>query len=118
MQPPSAGIIAQAQDLVSPGLSCLIIGLPRSPSFMKVLYGVGVLVRGPAMDTRRSFYLASRQDDFAEPAADPRRADFRHIPYARPANDNLRTKDRLSARCGSLLRRLISLHSLRWSYTP
>ena len=42
MQPPSAGIIAQAQDLVSPGLSCLIIGLPRSPSFMEVLYGVGV----------------------------------------------------------------------------
>ena len=115
MQPPSAGIIAQAQDLVSPGLSCLIMGLPRSPSFMEVLYGVGVFVRGPAMDTRRSFYLASRQDDFAEPAADPRRADFSDIPYAKPANDNLRTKDRLSARCGSLLRRLISLHSLRWS---
>ena len=52
------------------------------------------------MDTRRSFYLASRQDDFATPA-DGGRLDFSAIPYIMPANDNLRTKDRLSARCGS-----------------
>jgi hypothetical protein len=44
-----------------------------------------VFVRGPAMDTRRSFYLASRQDDFAEPAAaDARRADFSDIPMPNP----------------------------------
>ncbi len=66
------------------------------------------------MDTRRSYYLHSRQDDFAEPAADASRPDFNDISFTIPANDNLRTKDRLSARCGSLLRRLIALHGLRW----
>ena len=59
------------------------------------------------MDTRRSFYLASREDDFAEPGADD-------IPFIIPANDNVQTKDSLSARCGSLLRRLLALHNLRW----
>jgi hypothetical protein len=58
-------------------------------------------VRGPAMDTRRSFYLASREDDFAEPAADASRLDFNDIPFIMPANDNLRTKDRWSARRGN-----------------
>jgi hypothetical protein len=62
------------------------------------------------MDTRRSFYLASREDDFAESAADASRLDFNDIPFIMPANDNLRTKDSLSARCGSLLRRLIAAH--------
>ena len=38
---------------------------------------------------------------------------FSDIPYVVPANDNLLTKDRLSARCGNLLRRLIALHGLR-----
>jgi len=64
------------------------------------------------MDARRSFYLASREDDFAEPAADASRLDFNDIPLITPVNDNVRTKDRLSARCGSLLRRLLALHSL------
>ena len=63
------------------------------------------------MDKRRSFYLASKQDDFAEPAADTSRLDFNDIPFIIPANDNVRTKDRLSARYGSLLRRLIALPS-------
>ena len=62
------------------------------------------------MDTRRSFYLASRQDDFAELAVDASRLDVRDIICVVPANDNLRTKERLSARCGSLVRRLIALH--------
>jgi hypothetical protein len=62
------------------------------------------------MDTRRSFYLASREDDFAESAADASRLDFNDIPFIMPANDNLRTKDSLSARCGILLRRLIAAH--------
>jgi hypothetical protein len=66
-------------------------------------------VRGPAMDTRHSYYLHRRQDDFAELAADTSRLDFNDIPFIVPANDNLRTKERLSAGCGSLLRRLITL---------
>ena len=65
------------------------------------------------MDTRRSFYLASRQDDFTEPAADLGTADPNDIPYVTAANDNVWTKDRLSSRCGALLRRLIALHTLR-----
>jgi hypothetical protein len=66
------------------------------------------------MDTRRSFYLGSRSDDFAQPAADASRLDFNDIPFIMPANDNLRTIDSLLARCASLLRRLLALHSLRW----
>ena len=45
------------------------------------------------MDTRRSFYLASRQDDFAESAADLNPSDCTDIPYVMPANDNVRTKE-------------------------
>jgi hypothetical protein len=66
------------------------------------------------MDTRRSYYLHSKQDDFAEPAPDANRLDFDNIPFVMPANDNLRTKGSLSARYGSLLRRLIALRSLTW----
>jgi hypothetical protein len=57
------------------------------------------------VDTRPSFYLACRKDDFAEPAADLSTIDSTDIPYVMPANDNAWTKDRLSARCGALLRR-------------
>jgi hypothetical protein len=64
------------------------------------------------MDTRRSFYLASRQDDFAEPSADFGTPDLNDIPYVTPANDNVRSKGGLSARCGALLRRLIALHGV------
>jgi hypothetical protein len=60
------------------------------------------------MDTRRSYYLASKQDDFTEPALDEDGVDFTDVPYLMPANDNTRTKDRLSARCAALLRRLIA----------
>jgi hypothetical protein len=64
------------------------------------------------MDTRRSFYLASRQNDFDVLApTDEAWVDFADIPYATPANDNMRTKDRLSARVGGLLSRLIALHN-------
>jgi hypothetical protein len=75
--------------------------------------GVGELCEGPAMDTCRSFYLARSpgQDDFVEPAPGATRLDFDDIPYITAANDNFRVKDRLSARCGALLRRLIGLHS-------
>ena len=64
------------------------------------------------METRRSFYLAARQDDFDVRAPDEDWVDFTDIPYVVPANDNTRTKDRLS-RCGALLRRLIALHPLK-----
>jgi hypothetical protein len=60
------------------------------------------------MDRRRSFYLATRQDDFDVPAPDE--VDLTDIPYTIPANDNAQAKERLSARCGALLRRLIALH--------
>jgi hypothetical protein len=86
--------------------------LPKNLRTMGGLYGVGVFARGPVMDTRRSYYLASRQDDFDVPASGW--VDSADISYVTPANDNLRAKDSLSARCGSLPRRLIALHSLRW----
>jgi hypothetical protein len=64
------------------------------------------------MDRRRSFYLAARQDDFDVPAPDEPPVDLTDIPYIIPANDNAQAKERLSARCGALLRRLIALHDL------
>jgi hypothetical protein len=64
------------------------------------------------MDTRRSFYLASRRDDFVVPAPDESLVDLADIPHVTAANDNVQTKERLSARCGALLRRLIALHGL------
>jgi hypothetical protein len=36
------------------------------------------------MDTRRSYYLHSKHDDFAEPAADASRLDFNDIPFVVP----------------------------------
>jgi hypothetical protein len=64
------------------------------------------------VDRRRSFYLASRQDDFDVPAPDEPSVALTDIPCIIPANDNVQTKQRLSARCGALLRRLIALHGL------
>ncbi len=66
------------------------------------------------MYVRRYFYLASKQDDFAELAPEASRVDCSDIAYITAANDNFRVKDRLSARCGNLLRRLIGLHSGNW----
>ena len=60
------------------------------------------------MDTRRSYYLAHRQDDFAEAPADARRLVSYEILYATPANDNSLTKARLSVRCRRFFR-LIAL---------
>ena len=63
------------------------------------------------MDRRQSFYLASSQDVFDVPAPDEGSVNFTDLPFVTPANDNFRVKDRLSARCGELLRRLITMHS-------
>jgi hypothetical protein len=61
------------------------------------------------MDTRRSFYLASRADDYDDAIAGGEgRIDLTDIPYIAPANDNSRVKDKLSIRCGTLLHRLIA----------
>jgi hypothetical protein len=68
------------------------------------------------MDTRRSFYIAPRQDDFVEPVSNANWVDSTDIPYVTPANDNLRVRDRLSARCATLLHRLIALHSHYWPH--
>lgn len=62
------------------------------------------------MDICRSFYLASPPNDFTELAIDANRLDFNNIAFVPPVNDNLLTKQRLSARCGCLLRRVIALH--------
>jgi len=62
------------------------------------------------VDMRRSYYLAQRQDDFAEAPADARTLESYEILYAAPANDNSPTKARLSARCWNLFRRLVAVH--------
>jgi hypothetical protein len=66
------------------------------------------------MDTRRSYYLLSRHDDFSElDAAELAQFDISDIPRVIPANDNAPTKVRLTARFTALFRRLIVLHSPR-----
>jgi hypothetical protein len=61
------------------------------------------------VDTRRSYYLTHRQDDFAEAPADARPLESYEILYAAPANDNSPTKAGLSARCWNLFRRLVAV---------
>ena len=68
------------------------------------------------MDTRRSFYLSCKQDDFSwkqDDFAQP--FDPADIPYITSANDNVPTKLMLSARCRALLHRLITSHSFNRS---
>jgi hypothetical protein len=60
------------------------------------------------MDARRSFYLHSKQNDFAELNEDMSQLDFTDIPFVEPANDNELTRTRLSARCQTFLGRLIA----------
>jgi hypothetical protein len=96
---------------MSSATPCLLFRLPENPNVWKVAIWVSMrFVRGPVMDTRRSFYLAARQDDFDVSTPDDAQVDFSEIHFITPANDNARTKDRLSTRCGALLRRLIGLH--------
>jgi hypothetical protein len=85
-----------------------IKGLAKTLGLIGKCNGVGR--RGPAVDTRRSYYLAHRQDDFAEAPADARPLESYDILYAAPANDNSPTKAGLSARCWDLFRRLVAVH--------
>jgi len=59
---------------------------------------------GLSMTERRSFYLDSKQNDFAELSE----IDHSDIPFVDPANDNEPTKARPSARSRALMRRLIA----------
>jgi len=59
---------------------------------------------GLSMTERRSFYLDSKQNDFAEFSE----IDHSDIPFVDPANDNEPTKARPSARSRALMRRLIA----------
>ena len=60
------------------------------------------------MDTRRSYYLACRQDDFAEAPAETLRLESYEILYAAPANDNSLSKSKLPVRCWKLFRSLVA----------
>jgi hypothetical protein len=93
---------------------CLLIDLLKSGDFMGSCRGVGAKCEGPAMDMRRSYYLASRPDhsDLPESDDERRRMYSVDVPYVTPANDNVQAKGTLSARCRMLVRRLIDLHSL------
>jgi hypothetical protein len=62
------------------------------------------------MDVRRSFYVTVKQDEFTEPAPNASRLDCDGIPYITAANDNVRVRDRLRARCEGFFHRLIELH--------
>jgi hypothetical protein len=76
------------------------------------------------MDARRSFYLASRQNDYDSPSAEADWVDSNDIPCVLPANDNKATKDCLSTRCAALLRtfavwlRLAALGKIRTPKRP
>jgi hypothetical protein len=82
-------------------------GLAKVLRLIEECNGVGR--RSPAVDTRRSYYLAHRQDDFAEAPADVCRLDCYEILYATPANDNSLISARLSVRCWNLFRRLVAI---------
>jgi hypothetical protein len=60
------------------------------------------------MDTRRSYYLALREDESVKVPADARKLCAYEILYTVPANDNSRSKTSLSVRCRTFLQRLLS----------
>ena len=65
------------------------------------------------MDARRSYYLNSRQSDFADVSAGRPRSelDETDIPFVIPANDNVPPKGWLSASCRALFFRLNAMRS-------
>jgi hypothetical protein len=61
-------------------------------AFSRAVAGPILNRRGPAIETRRSFYLASQHDDFAELPIDTDRLNAinaSNLPYNMPANDNV-----------------------------
>jgi hypothetical protein len=60
------------------------------------------------VDTRRSYYLACRKNDFAEAPAETLRLESYEILYAAPANDNSLSKSTLSVRCWELFHGLVA----------
>jgi hypothetical protein len=71
----------------------------------------------PFLSQEKGVLRWTRADPFILPPKKtilPNRHDLDDIPFIIPANDNVQTKDGLSARRGSLLRRLLALHYLRW----
>jgi hypothetical protein len=65
------------------------------------------------MDTRRSYYLSYRQDDFAELNAKTRQPNTTDIHYVIAANDNSLSKVGLYVRCWTLLRTLTAMHGAK-----
>jgi hypothetical protein len=61
------------------------------------------------VDTHRSYYLAYRQNDFAEAPAGTGKPHSYEILYATAANDNSPNKPRLSVRHGHLFRHLFAM---------
>ena len=61
------------------------------------------------MDTRRSYYLAYRQDDFAEAPAGTGKRHSYEILYTTAANDNSPNKPGRSVRHGHFFRHLFAL---------
>ena len=61
------------------------------------------------MDTRRSYYLAQREDESGKAPADARKLYACEILYAALANDNSPSKSSLSVRLRTFLGRLLSM---------
>ena len=87
---------------------CSLIRLAKNFAVIRECYGVGGLVWGSSMEKCRSFYLDSKQNDFAEPIEEACRLDFTDIPLVDAANDNEPARVRLSARSQALIRRLVA----------
>ena len=78
-----------------------------------VWYGVGEFCEGSSDGHAPILLSCLETRRFCRTGCRHKSARFQRHPFIIPANDNVRTKDRLSARYGSLLRRLIALPSTR-----
>jgi hypothetical protein len=70
----------------------------------------GVGRKRSKVDTRRSYYLACRQDDFAEIPPNIHKLQSCKVIFTPPANDNLPSKARLSALCRRIFLWLVAKH--------
>ena len=76
-------------------------------------YGVGEVCEGSSDGQAPILLSCLETRRFCRTGCRHKSARFQRHPFIIPANDNVRSKDRLSARYGSLLRRLIALPSTR-----